>query len=129
MAVVGTKQFFLRFSKSCDTQAVCGCLAVWSRTRDAQSIWTSPDFIQLEAPDPKSTPRHLTRSSFWQVMVQPSKTAAPVEAAAAAGHLGRNGWIDRTEYIRLMQQALCSLGYESLAHRLEAESVRHPLVN
>lgn len=36
--------------------------------------------------------------------------------------LGRKGWIDRVEFIRLMEQALYSLGYRDVAGQLESAS-------
>lgn len=36
--------------------------------------------------------------------------------------LGDRGWINRTEYIRLLEQALDNLGFPSLAAQLEADS-------
>ena len=52
--------------------------------------------------------------------------AAGDRAANTAGFSGRLGpqrLIDRTDYLRLLQQAMRKLGYKATAERLERESV------
>ena len=48
--------------------------------------------------------------------------AAPVAAAVDGEPLGRSGLLDRTQYIRLLEQALSSLGYTDVASQLERAS-------
>lgn len=48
--------------------------------------------------------------------------AAAAAAARAAGALGRSGLVDRTQYIRLLEQALSSLGFADVATQLERAS-------
>ena len=43
--------------------------------------------------------------------------------AGFSGRLGPQQLIDRTDYLRLLQQAMRKLGYKATAERLERESV------
>lgn len=49
-------------------------------------------------------------------------TPAAVAAAAGEGPLGRRGLVDRCQYVRLLEQALASLGFEEVAAQLERAS-------
>lgn len=49
---------------------------------------------------------------------------APPLPSGDAQHVGGRHMILRSEYIRLLEQALAGLGYPALASQLEAESVR-----
>ena len=74
--------------------------------------------------------QHNGRSPAAQRGLKPSGTTAAAatvalraEAATGAdGPLGRSGLVDRCEYIRLLEQALSSLGFAEVAEQLEAAS-------
>jgi hypothetical protein len=51
-------------------------------------------------------------------------TSRPASAngVASTAHLGSRGLVDRQQYIRLLEQALSSLGFTEVAQQLEAAS-------
>lgn len=51
-----------------------------------------------------------------------SDGVAAAAAAPALGPLGRRGMVDRTQFVRLLEQALSSLGFSDVAEQLECAS-------
>lgn len=74
---------------------------------------------RLDMTSSKQTPTGGGRSG--KRSGQPTSAAAAA-AAGGAGPLGRQGLLDRTQYIRLLEQALASLGFTDVADQLEQAS-------